>query len=101
MCRNDKMSLVRYKEPVFYINATFCKFVDFILEDLGVDDYAVADDVDTFFVKDTGRNGVKYEFLSVELDGMTGIRSALKTSYDVIMRCEGIDDLTFTFVAPL
>ena len=81
------MSLVRYKKSVFYINAAFGEFVDFVLEDLSVDDNAVADNIDTFFVKDTGRNSVKYEFLSVELDSVTCVRSALKTSYDIIMRC--------------
>ena len=44
---------------------------------------------------------MKHKLLTVELDGVSGIRAALKTADHIIFRRERVDDLTFAFVAPL
>jgi hypothetical protein len=52
-------------------------------------------------VEDPGWDGVENVFDTIELEGMTCIRSSLKTSYNIVFGCKYIDDLAFTFIAPL
>ena len=73
----------------------------FRLEEGRVEHYTVADDVHLVTLEDSGGNGAEHIFLSFKLKRMTGIRSALETSYYVIVRGQHVDNFTFAFVSPL
>ncbi len=51
--------------------------------------------------KDAGGDQVEHEFFLVDLDRVAGVVAALETDDDVGLLGEHVDDLAFSFVAPL
>ena len=66
-----------------------------------VEHHSVADDIDGVFAKNTGRYRPQYVYLIAEMEGVSGIRPSLESSDHAVIRCEDIDDFSFSFVAPL
>jgi hypothetical protein len=64
-------------------------------------DNAIADDAVLSFMKHSARNEVENIFLVSDHYRMSGVRTALKTDYDICFLCEEINDLALTFIAPL
>ena len=62
---------------------------------------SVSDEVLAVFPKDPGRNGVEYNFLTIQPQGMPCIGSPLKTGYPGIVRGQDIHRFAFAFIAPL
>ena len=67
----------------------------------GIHHDAVTDYIDRTFAENTRGHGAQYETLIAEMQRVTGIGSALKTSDDLVIRGQNIHDFTFAFVAPL
>ena len=73
----------------------------FLHQDDGIDDHAVSDDVDRIFAKDSGRDGVKDETITVEHQRMTCIGASLESGHDLVRRREYIHDFSFSLIPPL
>ena len=74
---------------------------DFIYEDDRIHHDPVAYDVHGVFPEDSGRHRVEHESVSVELEGMAGVRPSLEACYYLVVGSEHVHDLTFALVAPL
>jgi len=70
-------------------------------ERFGIDDHAVAEHAGLATMHDSRRKQVQDKRLIADLDRVAGVVSALIASNDVETLGEQIDDLAFTFVAPL
>ena len=44
---------------------------------------------------------MKDVFVAAELEGMAGVRAALKTGYDIVIVSQEVYDFSFPFIAPL
>ncbi len=75
--------------------------LDFLQENLRIEDNAVADNAALAFMQDAGRDQVQDDFFFTDDQGMAGIVTALKT--DDIIRILGvdIDNFALAFVTPL
>ena len=71
------------------------------LEQSRIKHYSIAYNIHLVSLKNSRRNGTEHIFLSFKFKCMSGIRASLKTGYYIITGSQHIDDLTFTFVAPL
>ena len=76
-------------------------FIILLFQGNSIQHNTIADEVGGVLMKNTGRNLVQYHFLTVDIQGMTGVRTALKPGNDVILWCKIIYNLPFSFVAPL
>ena len=62
---------------------------------------AVADDAQDARMQDAGRNQAQDELGAAHIHGVSRVVTTLIARDDVEMWCEEIDDLAFSFVAPL
>ena len=97
----DQMGSVGDEQGLPQVEAGLLEALDLALQDVRVDDDAVADEVDAARGEHARRDVVQHELLAFKRDGVTGVGSALEACDDVIVRGEGIDDLAFAFVTPL
>lgn len=77
------------------------EFFDFLLEERRIENDTIADDVDRIALEDAGRDGAQDVFATLEDKCVTCIRSALESSYNVVVWRENVHDFTFPFIAPL
>ena len=70
-------------------------------ESLRIDHHAVAEHARLAAMHDARRQQVQHERLIADLDRVAGVVPALVARDDIETLCEQIDDLAFTFVAPL
>src|SRR6185369_5311591 len=75
--------------------------IGFDEESLRIDDHAVAQHAGLTAMDDARRQQVQHKRLVADLDRMPGVVPALITRDDVEPLREQIDDLAFTFIAPL
>src|SRR5690554_6233415 len=85
----------------YWVKPVRAQVVQLPFQDNGVNDYAVANEVERFLVENARRDGVKHVFLPVKLQGMASVGSALETRDQVIPRAEDVHDFPFSFIAPL
>ena len=83
------------------MNAVAREFVHFGKERLWVDHHAVANDTHHCGMENARRNEPQHELRPVDVDGMARVVTALIARDDVETWSEQVDDLAFTFVAPL
>ena len=95
------MGLPGYVETLFEWMAALLQFLGLIHKQIRGQNHTIAYDVDLAPLEDTRRNGTKYILLAFKLQCMSGIRTALKPSHDIILRCQHINNLPFAFIAPL
>ena len=60
-----------------------------------------ADDVDAVFSENAAGNGMQHMLCFVELEGVSCIRTTLKTGNHIVMRCKHVNNFSFPFVTPL
>ena len=99
--RHNQVSLLGNIQTGTQIMTALLQVLGFSHEQIGSQHHAVTDNVHLSSLEDTGGNTAKHILLTFELQGMSGIRTTLKTSYYIITRSQNIDHLTFTFIAPL
>src|SRR5690554_948278 len=99
----DKMRFTgNYQFTACYrIETAFFQVFDFSSKDNRIDDHAVTDQIQDLFVEDAGRDGVQDIFLLIKFQRVSGIRTALKTCDQVVLRTKNVDNFTLTFIAPL
>ena len=101
MSWQDQVRLAADGEVRGDVHAQVHQRVDFFLEDEGVDDHTVADDVEGVFSEHATGNGVQHVLDAIKLQGVSGIGSALESGDHVVLRGEHVHDFAFAFVAPL
>jgi hypothetical protein len=89
-----------HEQVAFDLHAASRELFDLAEQLRRIDDHAVADDVD-LAVQDPGRDQVEDELLIAHLDRVAGIRATLVADDHVGSRRDQVDDLSFSFVAPL
>ena len=87
VCRKDEMSFLRNVQTLFQWVSRCFECLSFRFEQCRIEHYTVTDNIYLISLKNTGRNRTKYILLSFELKCMTGIRTALKTSDHIVLRC--------------
>ena len=83
------------------MNALAHQPISFFKEGFRIDDHAVAEDAGLALMHDAGRKQMKYERVVADLNRVTGVMAALIADHDVEPLGEQIDDLAFSFIAPL
>jgi hypothetical protein len=97
----DQVGLLRNAELPREVVAALGELLRLGAEQDGVEHHAVADDVGLAALKNTRRDRTEHVLLAVELEGMTGIGTALKTGYDFITGSQHVHYLPLALVAPL
>ena len=98
---HDEMGLLGDMQALLEFMAAGLESLGFLHEQVGSQDDTITDDIRFSALEDARGNGAKHVLLALELQRMTGIGTALKTSHHIILRGEHINYLTFSFVAPL
>lgn len=89
------------EKPAFQAESHILHPFDLFNQGHRIYDHTIADHTIGIPVKNSGWDEVENDFFVIEFEGMTGVGSTLKTNHKVRFRTEKIDDLTFTFIAPL
>ena len=100
MPRHDELAAVAELNVCDADSALF-ESLHFLHQGEGIDNDAVADDVNDFASENSGRNQMKNVLFRTVLDGMPRVVSALKSDDHIGVASEYINDFTFTLVAPL
>src|SRR6185503_358087 len=82
-------------------DAHLAQLLNLAVEGARVDDHPVADDAGGFLVQDAGRNESQDELALSDANSVAGVMTALVARDDIEMRRQNVDDLAFSFVAPL
>ena len=98
---HDHMRAIRDAQIVADGNAALAQTIDFIEQLLGVNDDAVADDVDLALAQDARRNQMQRIALRSNDHGVSRVGAAVVTHDAIESRREQINDFPFAFVAPL
>ena len=98
---HDEMGLLGDMQALLQFMATGLERLGFLHEQVGSQYNTITDDIYLTTLEDARGDGAKHILLTLELQRMTGIGTALKTSHHIILRGEHINYLTFSFVAPL
>ena len=98
---HDEMGLLGDMQALLQFMAAGLERLGFLHEQVGSQYDTITDDIYLTTLEDARGNGAKHILLALELQRMTGIGTALKTSHHIILRGEHINYLTFSFVAPL
>ena len=98
---HDEMGLLGDMQALLQFMAAGLERLGFLHEQVGSQYDTITDDIRFSTLEDARGNGAKHILLALELQRMTGIGTALKTSHHIILRGEHINYLTFSFVAPL
>lgn len=70
-------------------------------ENEGVQDAAIADDVDGLRAEQSGGNGVEKVLVVADLNGVAGVGAAVEAGDDVVLFGKQVDQLALALVAPL
>ena len=89
------------EEAAGQLDAALFEALDFADECDRVDDDAVGDDALFPCAQDAGGDQVEDEFFFTDLDGVAGVVAALGAHDDVSLPGQHVDDLSFSFIAPL
>ena len=98
---HDEMGLLGDMQALLELMAAGLESLGFLHEQVGSQYDTITDDIYFTALENARGNGAKHILLALELQRMTGIGTALKTSHHIILRGEHINYLTFSFVAPL
>ena len=98
---HDEVGLLGDMQAVLQLMTASLQCLGFLHEQVGSQDDTIAYDIRFVSLENTGGNGAKHIFLTFELQRMTGIRTSLEASHHIILGGEHINDLTFSFIAPL
>ena len=99
--RQNKVSLLRDIEVVGRLHILLAQSLNLSLEYSRLDEHAIAYDIKLFLVKDAGRNDMEHVLYAIEFKGVARVGTTLKTGYDIVSGRQNIDNLAFSFVAPL
>ena len=95
----DEVCATADVQPLPEVVAGGFQLAGFLHEEVGRDDAAVANDVELALVEDSAGNAAEHELLSLEDDGVSGVRTACKACNNVVPGCEHVHHLAFSFVA--
>src|SRR6202521_2669769 len=70
-------------------------------ERLRIDHHTIADRAGDVWMKDPRRQQSKNDLHVADVDGVTGVMTALIARHDGKVRCQEIDDLALAFISPL
>ena len=97
----DELGLLGDVEVFDPIHPPIGQLLEFLAEDDGVEDDAVADDVQDMGVENAAGHLVQDVLNAVEGEGVTGVGAALETGDGIVGGCEDVYDFAFAFIAPL
>src|SRR5690606_12116445 len=66
-----------------------------------IENDTVSDDVEDLRSKNPGRNLMKHMFDTVKFQGMASVGTALKAGHYLVLRCQDINNFSFSFISPL
>ena len=98
MSGQNQMGALGNMETALEVVSCSLKFLSLSHKQVGSNHTAVADDIELTLIEYTAGDAAEHELLTFEYNGVSGIRTACKTGYDIILGGETVDDLTFTFV---
>src|SRR5690554_1404441 len=98
---DDNGGFLRYKEILLKGNVEFLQALYFFNQNNWIQHDPVAYNVLDVFSKNTTGYLMKHMFDPIKLQGVAGIRAALKPRHNIILGGKDIHYLTFTFIAPL
>lgn len=101
MVGKNQMAPVGDEEASFERDAGFLQGIAFSEKGFRIEDDTATDDTNRTLMEDPGRHHVKDETTPVEGDRMSCVVSTLITRDTIKPIGEDIDDLSFSFVAPL
>ena len=101
MSRHDEMSLLGDVQATLQVVTALLQVLSLLHEEVWSQDDTVTNNVHLSTLEDTRRDRAKNVLLPLKLQGMACVRTALETSYDIILRGQHVNHLTFTFIAPL
>ena len=81
-----------------FVTGSF-QFVSLSHKEVGSNDATITNDIDFTLVENARGDGTEYELLSVENDGVSGIRSTGKTCHHVVTRCKVIYYFSFALIS--
>src|SRR5439155_17594335 len=99
--RKNDVGRVADLEVVADPHAELAKVVDFFQQRFRIDHHAVAQEAELPRVDDSGGEEAQRVMLVGELDRVPGVVTALKAGHDIEVVAQQVDDLSFSFVAPL
>ena len=99
--RQDEVCFLRDEETLREVVAALSQFLSLFHEEQWVEHHAVADDVQLAALENARWDAAQHVFLTVELQRVAGVRTALKACHNVVARGQYIDHLAFALVAPL
>ena len=77
------------------------EIVNFFGKGDGINDDAVADEIDDVVSENTGRNGVQNVFATIENERVSGVGATLKTGYYIVSGRQKVHYFALAFIAPL
>lgn len=98
---HDHVGGIADEEAAFDLHLHVEERIDFLEEADWIDDHAVADDAFFITAEDAGGDEVEDVFFAFDEDGVTGVVAAGATDDDIGVFGEDVDNLAFTFIAPL
>ena len=99
--RHDQVGVAAHPQAGGGVDAPGLEAVDLVEEHLGVDDDAVADDVDDLRVEDAARDQLEGVGLPVDDDGVAGVVAALVADDHRHLLGEEVGQLALALVPPL
>ena len=97
----DDVRAVGDEQAVAEVDPALGQILQLVHQADDIDHQAVADHAFAVFAQDTRRREVEHIFLVADLHGVAGVVAALVAHHPVHVRGEYVDNLAFTFVAPL
>ena len=94
------MSAVRNYQ-IAAINTLFLHAGDFSQHNAGVDNYAIAQNIDFILEENTGGQKTQLVANVVNHNSVASIGAAAIAHYSISLLCQVVNNFTFTFVAPL
>src|SRR5687767_933848 len=101
MRRKNKVRAFGNKQVFFEINSKICNYIAFFFKNSGIQNYTVANKIGCISMKNTRRNLVQHYFFIPYVQCMSCIGTSLESCNYVVIFSEKINDLTFSFIAPL
>ncbi len=101
MVGQDEVGRFADEQAAGQLDAALFEAFDFADQRDRIDDDAVGDDAFFSRAQDAGGDEVQDEFFLADLDGVAGVVAALRADDDVGLLGEDVDDLSFSFIAPL
>src|SRR5690606_3415198 len=101
MSGHYQVRLQRDEKPFTHLSDINPQALNLMPENNRINHQAVADDVDLVIMKDPRGNKMQHVLHPMKLNRVTGIRTALETGNNIIIRGQDVNYLTLSLIPPL